>query len=56
MYSLRYVDARLGPIPDPWFSLIGVAAIASLFLVAKLLNSGQPVREMMPAAGRLTAR
>jgi hypothetical protein len=56
MYSLRYVDARLGPIPDPWFSLIGVAAIASLFLVAKLLDSGQPVREMMPAAGRLTAR
>jgi hypothetical protein len=39
IYMLRWLDARLGGIPDPWFSLMALGAIASLFLVAALLDS-----------------
>lgn len=39
MYALRYVDWRLGGVPDPWFSLAALAAIASLFLVAAALEA-----------------
>jgi hypothetical protein len=39
VYALRYVDSRLGGIPDPWFSLVTLGAIASLFATAALLEA-----------------
>ncbi len=39
MYAFCYADAALGGVPDPWFSLAALGAIASLFLVAAALES-----------------
>lgn len=55
VYALRWLDARLGTIPDPWFSLMALGAIASLFLVAAALEARRnavPRRQGVPAAAR----
>ena len=39
MYALRYADAALGGFPGPLFNLVGAAALASLFLVARALEA-----------------
>jgi hypothetical protein len=50
MYALRYADAALGGVPDPWFSLAGLAAIASLFLVAAALEARRRAAAAPPRA------
>jgi hypothetical protein len=43
IYALRWIDARAGGIPDPWFSFMAVGVIASLFLVAAALDARRTV-------------
>jgi hypothetical protein len=52
IYLLRYVDAQAGGIPDPWYSLLAVAAIFSLGLPAMLLElRRRPKATLAPARG-----
>jgi hypothetical protein len=55
MYAFRYADAALGGVPDPWFSLAALGAIASLFLVATALEARRrataPPRAAVGGAG-----
>lgn len=39
VYLLRLVDMQLGGIPDPWYSLLALAAIGSLGIPAALLDA-----------------
>ena len=39
IYLLRLLTTHLGGIPDPWYSLLGLLAIASLLLPAWLLET-----------------
>jgi hypothetical protein len=53
IYLLRYVATRLGGIPDPWYSLVALAAILSLGVPAMLLDlRRQPRVAPQPAPGR----
>ena len=41
IYLLRLLSTLLGGIPDPWYSLLALAAIATLLLPAKLADAWQ---------------
>lgn len=50
VYALKYADTYWGPIGDPWFSLIALAAIVSLAVPAVIAERRRVVPEPAPAA------